>query len=170
MMQRQLVGALDPVVLAPGVGGPVRARDHEPVQHGEEARPFEREAEAPLGRQVLDHRPAAGLAPQPLEGQGWADAPGGQGRHAVLVDQREDHRALGEARRRARKPVEVALRLDLLLASQVLDDALSGAAVLAHALDQVDVAIRADLLLAHEHAPSITRYRRMSIQYGHSGK
>ena len=85
-MQRQRLGALDPVVLAPGVGRAIGARDHEPMQHGEEARPLQREAEASLGREVLERRPAPGLAPQPLERERWADPPGGQGRHAVLVE------------------------------------------------------------------------------------
>ena len=163
MMQGERLGAVDPVVLTPGVGGPIGARDHDPVQHGQEAGALQRETEATLGRQVLDHRSTAGLAPESFEDQGRPDAPGGERRHAVLVDQREDHGALGEARRRARQPVEIAPGRDLLLAAEVLDDPLLGAPTLAHALDQVDVAVRADRLLADEHPPSITGYRQMSI-------
>ena len=92
------------------------------------------------------------------------DPPGGQGRHAALVDQRQDHRALRHPGGRTGQAVEIAVGLDLLLAAQVLDDPLLGAAALAHALDQVDVAVGADLLLAHEHPPSLTKDRRMSIQ------
>jgi hypothetical protein len=121
------------------------------VQHGQEAGALQREAEASLGGQVLDHRAAAGLTPQPLERQRRPDAPGGQNRRAVLVDQREDHRTLRQPGCRTGQTVEVTLELDLFLAPQVLDDALLGAAPFAHALDQVEVAVGADLLLADEH-------------------
>src|SRR4051812_27312066 len=41
---------------------------------------------------------------------------------------------------------------DGLLATEVLDDALLGAAVLAHGLDEVEVGVAVDALLADEHA------------------
>jgi len=43
---------------------------------------------------------------------------------------------------------------DGLLASEVLDDALFGAAALAHGLDEVEVGVAVDALLADEHAIS----------------
>jgi len=152
VVEGELVGALDPIVLAPGVGGTVRARDHQPVEHGQEAGALEREAEAALGGQILDHRPAAGLLPEPFEGERRADPVGGQRRCAALIEQREDHRALCHARGRAGQAIEVAVRLDVLLAAEVLDDPLLGTTPFAHALDQVEVPVGADLLFTHVHA------------------
>jgi hypothetical protein len=74
-------------------------------------------------------------------------------RHAALVEQRENHRALRHAGGGTGEPIEVAVRVDGFLAAEVLDDPLLGTATLADALDQVEVAVGADLLLADEHAP-----------------
>jgi hypothetical protein len=122
------------------------------VQHGEETGALQREAEAACRRQIFDHRPAAGLLPEPLEGQRRADPAGGQHGRAARVEEREDHRALRHAGGRAGQAIEVAPGVDLLLAAEVLDDPLLGAATLAHALDQVEVAVGADLLLTDVHA------------------
>jgi len=51
------------------------------------------------------------------------------------------------------------MRQDHLLAAEIGDDALFGAAVLAHVLDQIDVGVAADALVADKHAFSIVRLR-----------
>jgi hypothetical protein len=152
MVESEVVGAVDPIVLAPSVGRAVGARDHQPVQHGQEAGALQREAEAARRGQIFDHRLAAGLTPEPFEGERGTDSAGGQRRRAALVEEREDHRALRHARGRAGQAIEVAVGLDLLLAAEVLDDPLLGAATLADALDQVEIAVGADLLLTDVHA------------------
>ena len=78
VVQGQAVRARDGVVLDPLVAGPVGAGDEEPVQDGGEDGALDLELETAAGEQVLDHRPAAGLLPQPLEQQRAADAAGGQ--------------------------------------------------------------------------------------------
>ena len=51
------------------------------------------------------------------------------------------------------------MRQDHLLAAEIGDDALFGAAVLAHVLDQIDVGVAADALVADKHAFSIVKLR-----------
>ena len=168
MVEGEVVGALDPIVLAPGVGGTVGARDHQPVQDGQEAGALQREAEAARRGQILDHRSAAGLLPEPFEGERRTDPVGGRRRRAALVEEREDHRALRHARGRAGQAIEVAVGVDVLLAAEVLDDPLLGAATLAHALNQIEVAVGADLLLTDVHAakhhanPKNVNYKALS--------
>src|SRR4051795_10896314 len=58
--------------------GPVRAGDHDPVQHGGEDGPLDRKLEAAPGEEILDDRTAPGLLPQPPEQQRGADARAGQ--------------------------------------------------------------------------------------------
>ena len=152
MVESEVVGALDPIVLAPGVGGTVGARDHQPVQHGQEAGALQREAEAALRGQIFDHRSAAGLLPEPFEGERGTDPVGDECRRAALLEQREDHRALRHASGRTGQAIEVAVGVDALLAAEVLDDPLLGATTFADTLDQVEVAVRADLLLTNVHA------------------
>jgi hypothetical protein len=65
---------------------------------------------------------------------------------------REDHGPLGVAGDGAGQALEGAGGSDGLLAAQVLDDALLGAAILARGLDEVEIGIAVDALLADEHA------------------
>jgi len=55
------------VILEPFIAGAIRARDHDPVQHSGEHRPFDRELELPLGQQFLERRSDPALLPQPAE-------------------------------------------------------------------------------------------------------
>ena len=152
LVQGETVDAGDGVVGQPLLAGPVRARDHEPVQHGREHRALDRELEAAPGEQVLDDGAAAGLLPQAPEQQGCSDA---RARELIRVAGRElgqDHGALGVAGDRTGQALELARGDDGLLAAEILDDALLGAAVLAHALDEIQVGVAVDVLLADEHA------------------
>ncbi len=70
-----LVDAIDAIILAPTVGGAVRAAADEAVQHRQERRALQRELMVARLRQAFDHGPAAGLLPHPLEGERRTDAP-----------------------------------------------------------------------------------------------
>ena len=152
VVQGQPVHAGDVIVGHPLLAGPVRAGDHDPVQHGGEDGPLDRKLEPALSEQILDHGPAAGLLPQPPEQQRRADALAGKPLGVAGLDLREDHGPLGVAGDRAGQALEGAGGGDGLLAAEVLDDALLGAAVLAHGLDEIEVGVAVDALLADEHA------------------
>ena len=66
MMQLDPADAVDAVVLAPAVGGAVRAATDETVQHGQERRAPQREVMAARSRQALDQGlwPPLSMAPQ----------------------------------------------------------------------------------------------------------
>src|SRR3954454_12613571 len=75
--------------------GPIRAGDHDPVQHGGEDGALDRELEAPPGQETLDDGAATSLLPQPPEQQGWADALAGKPLGVAGLELREDHGPLG---------------------------------------------------------------------------
>ena len=83
VVQGQAVHVGDGIVGQPLLAGPVRAGDHQPVQHGGKHRALDGKLEQSLGQQCLDHRLAAGLFPQAPEQQRRAD-PFGQ--HAWSVE------------------------------------------------------------------------------------
>ncbi len=130
------------------------------MQHGQEHRALDRELEAACGQQAFHHGAATALLPQPFEQQRRADAPTRQVRHAAVLDQRQDHRALRQPGGRARQTIEIAAGLDHFLAAEIADDALLGLAVLANGLDQIEIAVGADSLLADEHGISIPPIRQ----------
>ena len=133
------------------------------MQHGGEDRPLDRELEAARRQQFLDHRPAAGLLPQPAEQQRRADAPAGEMVGIAGLELRQHHGALGIAGHRGGEALQPAGGDHGLLAAQILDDALLGAAVLANGLDQVQVGVAVDALLADEHArlaPEVAGFRQ----------
>src|SRR3954467_2915248 len=151
-MEPQPVQAGDVIVAQPLLPGPVRAGDHDPVQHGGEDSALDRKLEAPPGEEILDHRAAAGLLPQAPDQQGRADARAGEPRGVAGLDLRENHGPLGVTGDGTGQALETAGGGNGLLAAEVLDDALLGAAVLAHGLNQVEVGVAVDALLADEHA------------------
>src|SRR3954453_22641294 len=67
------------------------------------------------------------------------------------LELRQNHGPLGVAGNRAGQALKGPGRREDLLAAQVLDDALLGAAVLTHGLDEVEVGVAVDALLADEH-------------------
>src|SRR4051812_12581685 len=123
-----------------------------PVQHGGEDGALDRKLEPALSKQLLDHGPAAGLLPQPPEQQRGADARAGKPRGIAGLELREHHGPLGVAGDGTGQALEGAGGREGLLAAEVLDDALLGAAVLTHSLDQVDIGVAVDALLADEHS------------------
>ena len=161
--KRQTLGAGDGVVRHPVCAGPVRARDHEAVQHRDEHRPLHVEAEAPPGNKLGHHRPAAALLPQPSEQQRRADAAHLEAR-IPLLDGAQHQGALGETTDGGDQPDQRAGSEHGFLASEITDDALLGAPILAHALYQIEVGVAVDGLLADEHGISIADSRRASTR------
>src|SRR4051794_18175977 len=88
--------------------------------------------------EILDDGAAAGLLPQPPEQERRADALAGEPVGVAGVDLGEDERPLGVAGHGGGQALEGAGGGDGLLAAEVLDDALPGAAALAHRLDEVE--------------------------------
>src|SRR3954463_5851677 len=84
--------------------------------------------------------------------RGGADARAGKPLGVAGLDLRQHKGAFGVAGDGTGQALEGAGGGDSLLAAQVLDDALLGAAVLAHGLDEVEVGVAVDALLADEHA------------------
>ena len=151
-MQGQAVRARDGVVLDPLVTGPVGAGDEEPVQHGGEHSALDVELEAAAGEQLLDHRGAAGLLPEASEQQRATNALASELVGMAGGEFGEHDGALGVAGDGAGEAFEATGGEDGVLAAEILDDALLGAAVLADGLDQVEVGVAVDVLFADEHA------------------
>jgi hypothetical protein len=91
MTQLKIGDAVDTVVVAPLLAGPVGTGDHQPVQHGEEDGALDRKGELTLGQQAIQDLAASGLAPQALEQQRRTDAHTGQIGHDAVVEQGQDH-------------------------------------------------------------------------------
>ncbi len=134
------------------------------MQNRQEHRTLHGELEAAPGHYRLHHATAAALDPQPLEQQRSPDATAGKLRHLVIVEQRQNHRALRQPGGRARQAIKIAACRHIFRASEIADDALLRLAVLANGLDQIQIAVGADSLLAHEHAVSIHDRRNKSIK------
>ena len=109
MMQFQAVDAVDAIILAPAVGGAVRAAAQQAVQHGQERRALQRELMVARARQTLDHASAARLLPNPLEGERRTGAPGRDRRRLAAVERIEHDRSVREARPRAQEPLQLPL-------------------------------------------------------------
>ena len=97
-MQFEILDAVDAIILAPAVGGAVRAAAEQAMQHGEERRALQREAMLAHTRQALDGLPAAGLLPHPLEGERRPDAPRRDCCCLAATQRVEHERLVGEAR------------------------------------------------------------------------
>ena len=150
MMQLQRLGAGDPVVLAPAIGRQIRAAAHQPVQHGKENRPLERELVPPLRRHVVDHGATAGLGPQTLEHQGRAGPP--HRRCRVVLRRGHHHRSRREPCPRAHQPLQLPARLELIEAAEGGDHPLTDLAGDPPALGDLEIDPPARDLLAEVHA------------------
>ena len=69
MLEGQLLGPRDGIVFLPRFGGPVAARDKEPVEHRQINRPFQVKAVTPLGSQLSNDLSDPLVLPQPPEDQ-----------------------------------------------------------------------------------------------------
>src|SRR3954470_3435730 len=102
--------------------------------------------EAAPRQEILDGRAAAGLLPQPPEQQRRADARAGEPVGVAGLELRQDYGPLGVAGDGTGQALEGAGGGNGFLSAEVLDDALLGAAVLAHGLDEVEVGVTVDAL------------------------
>ena len=151
MMQFEPVDAVDAIILAPAVGGAVRAAAEQAVQHGQERRALQREVMLARARQALDHAPAARLLPHPLEGERRTDAPGRDRRRLAAVERIEHDRLVGEARPRAQQPLQLPALLQILDPPERRDHLLAHRGALAPALDDLQIGAAAGGLLAEIH-------------------
>ena len=151
VMQFDPVDAVDAVILAPAVGGAVRAAADEAVQHGQERRALQRELVVARAGQALDHGPAAGLLPHPLEGERRTDAARRDRRRLAPVERVEHDRLVGEARPRAQKPLQLPALPQLLDPPEGRDHLLAHRRALAPALDDLQIGAAARGLFAEIH-------------------
>jgi hypothetical protein len=162
-MQRQLPGLGDLVVGHPLLAGAVRARNHDPVQHGGEHSTLDRKLELAAGEKFANDRAAAGLMPQAPEQQGWADALGQQARAIkVGLQRRQQHDLLAEPRAGGEQGGECAAHGQLVGPSDGGDHVLPHRAVLALVLDDLQIAARSGLLEAEEHGALRTEHHDVS--------
>ena len=151
MLQFDPVDAVDAIILAPTVGGAVRAAADEAVQHGQERRPLQRELMLARLRQALDHAAAAGLLPHPLEGERRTDAPGRNDRRLAAVERIEHDRLLGEPRPRAQQAFQLPACLQLVDPPERRDHLLADRRALAPALDDLQIGATDRGFLAEVH-------------------
>ena len=152
VVQRQAVHTRDDVVVDPFVAGPVGAGDEEPVQDGGEDGALDLELETAPGEQVLDHRPAAGLLPQPLEQQGAASATGGQAQPlGIPLKGGEQHGLAAEAGAGGEQAGQRAGGGEFVGAAEGGDDVLAVRAVLPTVLHDLQVGAGPGGLEAEEH-------------------
>jgi hypothetical protein len=152
VVQGQAVHVRDGIVLDPLVAGPVGAGDEEPVQDGGEDGALDAELEAAASEQVLDHRPAAGLLPQPPEQQRAADTASGQAWPiGIRGEGGEEHDLVAEAGAGGEQGSQSAGGGEFVGAADGGDDVLAVDAVLAAVLDDLEVGAGPGGLEAEEH-------------------
>ncbi len=151
MMQLEAVDAIDAIILAPAIGGAVRAAAEQAVQHGQERRALQREVMLARPRQAFDHAPAARLLPHPLECERRTDAPGRDRRPLAAVERVEHDCLVGEARPRAQEPLQLPALLQVLDPSERRDHLLAHRRALAPALDDLQIGTTAGGLFAEIH-------------------
>jgi hypothetical protein len=125
LVQSERLGAGNLIGIQPGVAGPVGPRHHQAVQHAGEHRAFQREAEAPARGELLDHRGATGLLPQPAEDHWRANARGGGGLERTSLQAGDQQGGLGEPRTRAQQGIELSGGLEIFDTAEGGDDALA---------------------------------------------
>ena len=164
MMQLQVLSAVDAVVGSPLFRRPVGARYEQAVQHRQKHGALGGKRELPLSGERRQHRATAGLLPQPFEQQCRADPAAHRMGRGLALAQRQHHRTLRQPGHRARQAIEIAACHDHFLAAEIGDDALFGAAALAHVLDQINVGVGANALVTNKHGLSIIIcHRKTSI-------
>src|SRR4051812_9661197 len=159
VVQVEFVSTGDGVVGQPLLAGAVGARDHDPVQDGGEDRPLDRKGEGAAGEQLLDHRPAAGLLPQPAEDQGCADPACLQPRLVLgVAEGGEQQGLLAEPGAGGEESGEAARGGQLVEAAKGGDDLLADGAALAAVLDDLQGAARGGGLEAKKNGALQTRH------------
>src|SRR5450830_1224250 len=157
MMQVEPLDAVDPVILSPPIGRPVRSTGEQAMQHGEEDGTFERKPMLALPGELLDDGPASGLLPQPFEHQGGPDASHVSGDCGAVVDRIDDDRLGGEARAGSKKPFQLSARAQILDTPQRGDHLLADLRAVAVAFDDLQIGATAGGFLAEVHARLVSK-------------
>jgi hypothetical protein len=130
-----------------------------PVQHRQEHRALDCEAELPVAELVRERAPEAEVAPEPLDhdrGAHLHDTPGPEASFLVALGQADPD---GEAREAGHDAVDVAFRLQAVEAAEGADDLLSDLAAVAEGPDDLEVLVRAGGFRADEHGASLSGTR-----------
>ena len=151
MMQIEPLDADDGVILAPAIRGAVGAADEQPVQHREEHGALKRKTVLAFARQLGDHRPAAGLLPQPLEHQRRPDATDRNLDRGIIAGRAQHHGFGRKARTRTHQPLQLAARLQLLETPERGDHLLAHLVAVAVALDDLQIGAAGRGLAAEVH-------------------
>ncbi len=150
-MQVEPLDAVDPVVLPPSIGCPIRSAGEQAMQHGEEDGAFERKPVLALTGELLDNAPASGLLPQPLEHQSGPDAPYVGGDCSAVVDRVDDNCLGGKARTGSQKPFQLSALAQILNTPERGDHLLADLRAFAAAFDDLQIGTTARGLLAEVH-------------------
>ena len=110
-----------------------------------------RKAVLAFARQLRDHRPAAGLLPQPLEHQRRPDAADRNLDRGLIAGRAQHHGLGGKARARAHQPLQLAARLQLLETPERGDHLLTHLVAVAAALDDLQIGAPGRGLAAEVH-------------------
>ena len=151
VMQVEALDAVDPVILPPAVRRAIGATAKQPMQNGEEHRPFQRKIIFARAGEAFDDVAAAGLLPQAFKDKRGPDAPrrtrcdtaGGEG-----VD---DDRLLGEARAGTQQPLQLAALAQVLDAAEGGDHLLAHSGAFATAFDDLEIGAAARGFLTEIH-------------------
>ena len=152
VMQVDRVHAADGIGGSPLLRGTIRARIHDPMQHGQEHGALDRKLELAVGQQVFDHRSAKAVPPKSLEEQGRADPLGVDRRGLALLEGRQQHPALGESGAGSQQPIEFAALLERVEPAQRRHHGLARLAVDPMAFHHLEVIEAARSLGAEVHA------------------
>jgi hypothetical protein len=162
MMQLETLDAIDPVILPPPIGGPVRSTGEQAMQHGEEDGAFERKPVLAPAGELLDNAPAPGLLPQPLEHETRPDAPHVSADRSPVVEGVDHDRLSGEARARSQKPFQLPALAQILDAPERGDHLLADLRAFTAAFDDLEIGATAGGLLAKVHARLIPSQHMIS--------
>src|SRR5450756_2155857 len=156
MMQVEPLDAIDPVVLPPPIGRPVRAAGEQAMQHGEEDGAFERKPMLALTGELLDNALAPGLLPQPFKHEGGPDAPYVGGNRSAVVDRVDDNRLCSKARAGSQKSFQLSALAQVLDTPERGDHLLADLRTFAAAFDDLQIGTTAGGFLAEVHGRLIS--------------
>ena len=139
MMKLKPLRTLDPIIVPPAIRRPIRAAAKQPVQYGQEHRPLHRKRKLALAGELLDHRPAPGLRPQPLEHKRRPDPPRARPLHASLAQGVQNHRPVGKTRPGTQAPLQLATLIQRLVAPKGGNHPLPDAIAMAPALHDLQI-------------------------------
>jgi hypothetical protein len=163
MVQIEIADPIDDQPLPPLLGGAVGAGIEQPVQHGEKHRAFEIELERAFAGQFVDHPLAAGVLPQPFEGERRAELAGRHfGGFAPLVGG-QHHGTVGKARPRTQQSIEGAILRQFVDPTEGGDDRLARLAIDALVLDDLQILGAPGTLAAEEHGGLVFNHHDLTL-------